>query len=137
MTSGEDEMRARLLPLFTEEADQQIAAIRASLAAVGAQGGMTPEAAAMAMRAAHSLAGASAAMGLGEVSALARAMESVLDRAARGRLVLGADFLEALRQGADLLADLLAGRPGAAAAEVAARLARSVSGKCEKPRLGR
>ncbi|WP_296943648.1 hybrid sensor histidine kinase/response regulator [uncultured Massilia sp.] len=111
-----------MLDLFRLEAEDQARALTDGLLLLerGAAGPDTLEAL---MRAAHSIKGAAAIVGLETAVRLAHAMEDVFVAAQRGRLRLGAADVDALLAGVDLMQRLAAGTDAAAATAVDAAVA--------------
>lgn len=92
------------LKLFSEEADEQIELLDASL--VQLEGEPDPDLVQQIFRAAHTLKGSSATIGHKKMASLTHAMETVLDAVRQGRKSPGAEMVDALLAGLDALREL-------------------------------
>ena len=133
MADRKDDIRARLLAMFTAEAEEHLQAMSASLLTL-ARDPAAPEARAAAetmFREAHTLKGAARSVGRTDVETLCQEMESLLSRVSRGELALGRALAEELRVGLDGLARRLTAP--AAGAEPPAPAPSSAAADTERP----
>lgn len=105
MTNTHHDMDGDLLPIFLEEAREQIDSLDQGLVRLEREPGNV-ELIQGIFRAAHTLKGSSAAMGLTQMAELTHAMEDVLDRIRGGTLGVNTTVVDALLQGLDLLRTL-------------------------------
>ncbi|SDI64520.1 two-component system, chemotaxis family, sensor histidine kinase and response regulator WspE [Pseudomonas delhiensis] len=110
---------ASLLELFRLEAEAQAQALGQGLLALEREPRQATRLEAC-MRAAHSLKGAARIVGLDEGVQVAHVMEECLVAAQDGRLLLGAEHIDALLAGTDILLHIADVQPGRAAAARAA-----------------
>lgn len=119
-TGHEDEFRA----LFAQEAEQRLAAMAAELLALEA-GTNGPERIASIFREAHTLKGASAVVGLEEVTTVAHAMEDLLHQLREGERLATPDLIDVLLAAVDGLAEMV---PSVLAGENRIEAARALEG---------
>ena len=100
-----------LLEIFLQEAAGHLQTIRSHLPALGSG---APDAVQAVRRAAHTLKGSAAVVGLGALTRLAHRMEDLLDRMAEG-FPSNPDIIDLIKRSADRLEDLAAGQEDATA----------------------
>src|SRR5262249_4469396 len=114
MAGGGDACDPALMELFRAELDTHLPVLGEGLLALEKEGNQPKLLEAM-MRAAHSIKGAGRIVGVGPAVRVAHAMEDCLVAAQKGEVRLGADAIDALLRGVDVLTRV--GRPADAPAE--------------------
>ncbi len=124
---------SKLTRAFLEEAEELIARLGEELAAVAA-GTASPQAINEIFRIFHSLKSESAILGFARLSSLAHHVEDVLGVARSGSLALEGPALDAVQEGADLIASMIGaigrgeGEPASDTASLSAELVRLAGG---------
>ena len=110
MPGNREERRRRLLATFGEELSEHLSLLNRELLALEEddRGGPEPERMASLFRAAHSIKGASRAVGVRDVETLAHRMEDLLGAARSGSVSLGRESYDALFRAADAMPRALA-----------------------------